>query len=83
MMDAQILEFTQYLRGVKKTSENTVISYKRDLERMASYMERRGITDVKDITQDRLLDYAGSLQDEHFAASSITRSTRTIRSKKS
>ncbi len=79
MMDALLKEFTEYLKGVKKTSENTVISYKRDLERMLSYMERRGITDVKDITQDRLLDYAGSLHDEHFAASSITRHYTSIK----
>ena len=79
MMDTQIQEFTRYLKSVKKTSDNTVISYKRDLERMVSYMERRGITDVKDITQDRLLDYAGSLRDEHFAASSITRHYTSIK----
>ena len=56
MMDAQIQEFTRYLETVRKTAPNTVVSYKRDLERMVAYMERRGITDVKDITQDRLLD---------------------------
>ena len=79
MMDAQIQEFTEYLKNVKRTSDNTVISYRRDLERMISFMERRGISDVKDITQDRILDYAGSLQDEHFAASSITRHYTSIK----
>ena len=39
MIKAQIEEFTEYLREVKKTSENTLISYKRDLIRMADYME--------------------------------------------
>ncbi len=79
MMEEQIKEFTDYLKEVRGTSENTVVSYKRDLERMASYMERRGIEDIRQITQDRIQDYATSLQDEHFAPSSITRHYTSIK----
>ena len=78
-MEEQIQEFIGYLRMVKKVSENTVVSYKRDLERMAAFMERRGLTDISDVTSDRLLDYERSLQDEHFAASSITRHNTSMK----
>ncbi len=79
MMDEQIQEFISYLQSIKNTSENTVVSYKRDLLRMVAFMEERGVLDVKDITQDRLLDYATSLKEEHFAPSSITRHNTSIK----
>lgn len=78
-MRRQIDEFTEYLKDVKKTSENTLISYKRDLLRMADYMSENGISDVADITVDKLTSYAASLREEHFAASSITRHYTSIK----
>lgn len=79
MLEQQINEFTQYLKSIKNTSENTVLSYKRDLMRMASFMEDRGVKTVADITEDRLLDYEKSLSEEHFAPSSITRHNTSIK----
>ena len=79
MLEQQINEFTQYLRNIKNTSDNTVLSYKRDLMRMASFMEDRGVRTVEDITEDRLLDYEKSLSEEHFAPSSITRHNTSIK----
>ncbi len=78
-MDRQIDEFIDYLRNVKKTSDNTLISYKRDLVRMMNYMKMRGITDPKDITEDKILDYCSSLREEHFAPSSISRHNTSIK----
>ena len=78
-MDRQIEEFIDHLRNVKKTSENTLISYKRDLVRMMNYMSLRGITDPKDITEDKILDYCSSLREEHFAPSSISRHNTSIK----
>ena len=79
MMRTQIQEFTEYLKNVKHTSENTIVSYKRDLERMAAYMEGRGITDAQNVTEDRLRDYEVSLSDEHFAPSSISRHNTSMK----
>ncbi len=79
MMDQQIQEFVNYLEKIKNSSENTAMSYKRDLTRMVAFMEERGIRDVKDITEDRLLDYAMSLKEEQFAPSSITRHNTSIK----
>ena len=78
-MESQIEEFIDYLRNVKKTSDNTLISYKRDLVRMKRYMNSRGITDPKDITEDKILDYCSSLKEEHFAPSSISRHNTSIK----
>ncbi|MBR1671168.1 MAG: tyrosine-type recombinase/integrase [Butyrivibrio sp.] len=74
-----INEFIDYLKGVKDTSENTLLSYRRDLLRMTDYMKRRGITDVRDISEDRVLDYVRSLMEEQFATSSIARHNTSIK----
>ncbi len=78
-MEQQINEFIDYLKKVKSTSENTSLSYKRDLIRMADYMKKRGVEDVGEITQDQVLDYCASLREEQFAASSITRHNTSIK----
>ncbi|SDA68619.1 integrase/recombinase XerD [Butyrivibrio sp. INlla18] len=78
-MRKQISEFVDYLQKVKKTSHNTCLSYKRDLERLADYMSSRGVLDVTQITEDKLSDYAASLKEEQFAASSITRHFTSIK----
>ncbi len=78
-MEKQITEFGEYLRKVKKTSENTCLSYKRDLERMFSYMKKQGIYDASDITEDILTDYAATLREENFAPASITRHFTSIK----
>ena len=78
-MESQIREFIEYLRKIKNASDNTALSYERDLKRMISFMQDRGVQDVRDITEDRLLDYTSSLQEEHFAPSSISRHNTSIK----
>ena len=36
-MTEEIQKFTQYLKEVRRTSENTTISYERDLKKMDQY----------------------------------------------
>ena len=79
-MEDYIDEFIEYLKNVKKTSDNTAENYRRDLMRMASYIKERGIREVSSITEDVVLDYTASLREEHFAASSITRHNTSIKS---
>ena len=78
-MNLQINQFVEHLNNVKRTSKNTCLSYKRDLERMAAYMHERGIDDVSEVTEDKLTEYAASLKNEHFAAASITRHYTSIK----
>jgi integrase/recombinase XerD len=79
MIQDQIQEFTEYLEKVKHTSNNTIVSYRRDIGRMAEYMSERGITDAGDVTVDSLQDYEASLTEENFAPSSITRHNTSIK----
>lgn len=73
LMKQQIDEFVEYLKNIKNSSDNTVLSYKRDLERMALYMEKAGVNDVTEITVDKLAAYVAGFRDEQFAVTSIVR----------
>ena len=46
-----------YLHGVKKTSANTELSYKRDLNKLIKYLAMQGVTDVKKVTTTNLQSY--------------------------
>ncbi len=79
MIGNKIDEFIDYLIGVKKTSPNTADAYRRDLKRMASYLEGRGISAVGDVTFDCITDYSAELYEENFAPSTITRHIASIK----
>ena len=49
-MTKEIQEFTQYLKEVRRTSENTTISYERDLKKMDQYFAGQGIEKAEQIT---------------------------------
>ena len=53
-MEREINDFISYLHNIKKTSNNTELSYKRDLAKLRQYLEEKGINDVKDITEEML-----------------------------
>ena len=66
-------EFIEYLKNVKGAADNTVQSYRRDLEKMAAHMAERGVKSVEDISEDRLMAYAAVLQEEHLKPVTVMR----------
>ncbi len=78
-MNQLIKEFTIYLKAVKKTSDNTIASYSSDLERMAMYMKERGIENVADISEDKVIGYVSSLNDDNYSPYSIARHITSIK----
>lgn len=78
-MEKQIAAFISYLHNVKKTSNNTEMSYKRDLEKLCHFMSAEGIRDVKDITAEKLNGYMKYLEDNHFAIATVSRNVASIK----
>lgn len=78
-MEREINEFISYLHNIKKTSNNTELSYKRDLMKVCQYLNEQGISDVRDITFDMLNSYIVYLEENHFAAASISRNVASIK----
>ena len=56
-VEDQIQAFIDYLHNVKHTSENTELSYHRDLNKVKAYLEEQGITDIKKVTSTTLNSY--------------------------
>lgn len=78
-MEKEILQFISYLHNVKKTSNNTELSYKRDLAKMGHFLEEKGILDASEITEEDLNSYVGYLKDNKFAAATVSRNIAAIK----
>ncbi len=78
-MEREINNFISYLHNIKKTSNNTELSYKRDLGKLRQYLEERDISDVNGITSEILKSYIVYLGDNHFAAATISRNVASIK----
>ena len=77
-MERVVEEFIDYLHNTKKTSANTEVSYRRDLKKVVEYFNRRGISDVAEITALDLEGYMLEMAMRRFASSSISRSVASI-----
>lgn len=78
-MEREIDNFISYLHNIKKTSNNTELSYKRDLDKMRQYLEENGITEVSEITEEVLNSYIMYLEENHFAAATVSRNVASIK----
>lgn len=63
-MTQDIQNFIQYLHQEKNTSENTEVSYARDLKKMNQYLLAQGICDVNEVTATSLTSYVIYLEKE-------------------
>ncbi len=78
-MEKEINAFIVYLHNVKNTSNNTEMSYKRDLEKVQHFMASRGKTDVSSVSAQDLGDYVKYLEDNHFAAATVSRNVASLK----
>lgn len=78
-MEREIINFISYLHNIKKTSNNTELSYKRDLGKMRQYLEANGISGLNDVTEEVLDSYIVYLEENQFAAATISRNIASIK----
>ena len=78
-MKQNVEAFISYLHNVKKTAANTAMSYQRDLQKWAAYMETAGITDVRMITGSDLQSYVQYLETLQLKAATISRHIASIK----
>ena len=78
-MEREIMNFISYLHNIKKTSNNTELSYKRDLGKMRQYLEENGISGLNDITEEVLDSYIVYLEENQLAAATISRNIASIK----
>ncbi|HUM82352.1 MAG TPA: site-specific tyrosine recombinase XerD [Lachnospiraceae bacterium] len=79
-MEEAILRFIKYLHKTKRTSDNTEISYKRDLEKLCKYLtEELAITSWGTVSETNLNSYMLYMEKENYAPSSVSRSVASMR----
>lgn len=78
-MERDIQAFITYLQTVKKASENTVMSYGRDLKKFQDYFMSQGILSVSQITQTGLNSYVLYLEKMKFTPSTVSRNIASIK----
>ncbi len=78
-MEQEIEAFINYLHNVKKTSKNTELSYRRDLKKMAAYLNTKGIVDPSKVTSEILRDYIENSEEHKAAPASVSRAIASMR----
>ena len=78
-MKKQIKLFLEFLKQDKKLSDNTLQSYRRDIEQYENYVEENKINYLK-VSEEEILTYMEYLRDENKKESTISRSLASIRS---
>ena len=79
-MENAILDFIEYLNTAKHSSENTTVSYERDLKKLYRYLqETQGITRWEDVTETHLNAYMLYMEKKNYAASSVSRNVASVR----
>lgn len=78
-MEKEINAFIFYLHNVKRTSENTELSYKRDLVKVCRFMEEQGIKDIHKVSATNLNSYVLYLEKNHFSAATISRNIASLK----
>ncbi|HKM33192.1 MAG TPA: site-specific tyrosine recombinase XerD [Lachnospiraceae bacterium] len=78
-MDQAIYSFMVYLHNVKRTSENTRLSYERDLHKLQEFLRNLGVTEVENITRTNLNSFVLFLEKNQFAPATVSRSIASIK----
>src|ERR1700732_3193319 len=79
-MKQQLLIFIQYLSVEKGLAQNTLESYERDITQYMDFVEKSGISQLKDTKKLTIQNYLLQLKKLGRASSSVTRSMVSIRS---
>lgn len=78
-MEQAIDQFIAYLHNVKETSNNTELSYRRDLKKVVTFLRANKLTEWVNVTEEDLKAYIASMSEQNFAAATISRNIASIK----
>ena len=78
-MNNEVAAFLAFLKDERQLSDNTLMSYQRDLEQTVIYLEDRGIADWQQVDHYLLIDLLNSLRQQGKANSTINRVISSLR----
>ncbi|MCI9082302.1 MAG: site-specific tyrosine recombinase XerD [Lachnospiraceae bacterium] len=78
-MTDEIQKFIQYMKEVRRTSENTIVSYERDLKKLNQYFADQGILRAEQITATGLNSYILFLEKQGRKPATISRNIASLK----
>lgn len=78
-MKPDVKEFVTYLQNDKKASQNTIVSYQRDLLQLLDYLEANGIKEVSKVTKTSLNSYILHMEKSGKATTTMSRVLASIK----
>ena len=78
-MEQEIKGFVSYLHNVKKTSQNTELSYRRDLVKMMRFLHDQKIDRAEDVTETNLNSYILDLEKKGMSAATVSRNIAAMK----
>lgn len=79
-MEMMTKQYVSFLENEKGLSDNTLQSYRRDVEQYIGYLQELNITNLKNTSKTTVIAYLLNLQKKGRATSTISRSLASIRS---
>ena len=80
IMKSTSAQFIDYLRNEKRKSENTCLSYDRDLRQFSGWLcSSCGITSVRDVTGDMINTYMDYLTSEGKSPATVSRAVASVK----
>ena len=78
-MNNEVAAFLAFLKDKRQLSDNTLMSYQRDLGQTVTYLEDRGIDDWQQVDHYLLIDLLNNLRQQGKANSTINRVISSLR----
>lgn len=78
-MEEYIEQFIKYLHDTKGSSDNTEMSYRRDLRKLCAWFSSRDEKDISKITTEDLQDYVRTLKKADYSNATISRNIASVK----
>lgn len=78
-MEKTLEGFINYLHNVKKKSENTILSYNRDLTKFLNFLKTEKIDSIDKVKDETLEKYIKELNDNGFKSATISRNIASLK----
>jgi len=74
-----VQHFLSELKGIRNASDNTILSYNRDLKQFTEFCASRNIIEIEDITQKHIRAFLVKLNGENNSTGTISRKLTSLR----
>ena len=78
-INSQLNSYFSYLKDIKKSSDNTLQAYRRDLQKFVEYAAVENINDFSEVDYDVVCDFKAHLSSNGLSSPSVSRTLSSMR----